>query len=240
MNDKASYYAIIPASVRYDKSITANAKLLYGEITALCNKEGYCWASNQYFADLYEVGPKTISEWVRQLKEGGYVTYVVSEHNSRQIYLTGVPEKTEGGYPKILTGGTRKNRQGVPENPDHNNTVNNTSNTTTKVCYGEFKNVRLTDDEKGKLVARYGRSATKTLVEELSTYMQSQGKRYKDHYATLLNWAKRKGTVEITNVPPPVTDDPNVLTPEQVEQNKLRLEAMRQTLAAKLRHRETR
>ena len=51
---KPGYYAIIPSDVRYDDSIPPNAKLLYGEISALIGAEGYCFASNDYFAELYK------------------------------------------------------------------------------------------------------------------------------------------------------------------------------------------
>ena len=71
--EKKGYYAIIPASVRYDKRLPANAKLLYGELTALSNEKGYCWAGNDYFAGLYEVSKTSVSKWVSALRDTGYI-----------------------------------------------------------------------------------------------------------------------------------------------------------------------
>jgi len=73
MKENPTYYAIIPANVRYDENIPLGAKLMYGEITALSNKEGYCWASNNYFASLYKVHSNTIQNWITALKKRGYI-----------------------------------------------------------------------------------------------------------------------------------------------------------------------
>lgn len=74
MMDSPGYYAIIPATIRYDDTICANAKLLYGEITSLCNKRGYCYATNTYFSELYRVNKVSISRWINQLIEQKYIT----------------------------------------------------------------------------------------------------------------------------------------------------------------------
>ena len=76
------YFAIIPASVRYDHSIPPNAKLLYGEITALCNERGYCWATNSYFADLYGVKARSITNWLGALEQAGSLV-------SEQVFANG-------------------------------------------------------------------------------------------------------------------------------------------------------
>lgn len=69
-----SYYAIIPAAVRYDPTLPGRAALLYGEITALAGAEGYCWASNGYFAGLYGVSDNTIRTWLAALEQAGHVS----------------------------------------------------------------------------------------------------------------------------------------------------------------------
>ena len=49
--NKIGYYAVIPATILFDKELKPNEKLLYAVITALSNKEGYCYASNTYLGE---------------------------------------------------------------------------------------------------------------------------------------------------------------------------------------------
>jgi hypothetical protein len=58
--------------------------------------------------------------------------------------------------------------------------------------YGEFGNVKMTTADFEKLVQAEGAERANALIEELSSYLASSGKRYKSHYATLLNWGRRK------------------------------------------------
>lgn len=55
--------------------------------------------------------------------------------------------------------------------------------------YGEYQNVLLTDDELQKLKTEY--SDFEDRIERLSSYVASTGKRYKSHYATIRNWARK-------------------------------------------------
>ena len=61
-----------------------------------------------------------------------------------------------------------------------------------KRTHGEFGNVLLTDDEFAKLCEKC--PDADALITELDQYIESQGKtkKYKSHYATLLNWSRRK------------------------------------------------
>ena len=128
--EKKGYFAIIPASVRYDKRLPANAKLLYGELTALSNEKGYCWAGNQYFSDLYEVSKQSISSWIGQLRDSGYIAVQLEYKEGTKEILNRYIRILDDPIQDILNTPPRKLDEGVQENLIVNNTVNNTSNTT--------------------------------------------------------------------------------------------------------------
>lgn len=112
--ENPNYYAIIPANVRYDDTICANAKLLYGEITSLCNVEGFCWAGNEYFAKLYKTSKETISRWIGKLKERGYIKVkIFYKKNSKEIDKRIITISNQYPIDKIINTPCQK-KQGIP------------------------------------------------------------------------------------------------------------------------------
>ena len=60
----------------------------------------------------------------------------------------------------------------------------------THLMFGEYRNVFLTEKEYKRLKADF--SGLDSLIEQLSAYIQSTGRKYADHAATLRIWAKRQ------------------------------------------------
>ena len=127
-----NYYAVIPANVRYDKDLTPNAKLLYAEITCLCNQTGYCWSTNRYFAELYNVSNVSISKWINQLIEKGYInsTFEYKEGTKeifkRYLSLVNDPIKEKFNTPhkeKLKDNNTSNNNTSNNNIIEYNNTV---------------------------------------------------------------------------------------------------------------------
>lgn len=129
-----SYYSILTADVRYDKRLKPNEKLLFSEITALSNKRGYCNASNNYFAQLYDVTTVTASNWVKHLKDRGYIDvemiYDGKQIKERRIFVNSNPIKENFNTPKEKVEDPIKNnfKGGIKEKFKDNITrFNNTS-----------------------------------------------------------------------------------------------------------------
>ena len=126
---KINYYSIIPATVRYDTRLAPAEKLLYGELTALSNKDGFCYAKNRYFAALYNVAVGTVSRWLSNLQKFGYIVIEIIRNNKkeiveRRIYISDNPYTQKCLYP------TNKN---VKEDNIDNNIFNEIINNSDKI-----------------------------------------------------------------------------------------------------------
>lgn len=100
MENKKNYYAIIPAPVRYCKKLKANEKLMFGELTALANEKGFCYASNDYFANLYDVSKTSVSKWISNLEKNKFIRLKMiyqkgtKQIKERRIYIAPLLKKT--------------------------------------------------------------------------------------------------------------------------------------------------
>ena len=142
-----SYYSIIPATVRYDHNLKANEKLMYGEITALSSKNGYCWAENRYFAELYDVHKITISKWLKNLEDNGYIrtelkyVYGTKQVSKRLIYINDTPiSQITKGYKSNDYDHVNQNAKEELSTTSNNNTrdINTPSRNSTRTPYKEI------------------------------------------------------------------------------------------------------
>lgn len=126
-----AYWATIPADVLYDHGIPDKAKLLYGEISGLCDKKGYCWADNENFAELHDVHPDTISRLLSALSKRGYIRIEMvptRTGHERRIYagirMGGVGKNADTRLDDFADTGVGKNAEGVSAKMSAPNKIN--------------------------------------------------------------------------------------------------------------------
>lgn len=125
---KPNYYAVIPAEVRYSNKLTPNSKLIYGEITCLTQSTGKCFATNRYFANLYEVSEVSVSKWINQLAAEGFIKIQYdTKENKRYIELATPLNKSLTPLKENLKTPLKEKFKTV----NTNNSINNTSNNNT-------------------------------------------------------------------------------------------------------------
>ncbi len=175
MNETPNYYAIIPANVRY-ADLKPNAKLLYGEITALSNKHGFCFASNKYFAELYKVNKNTISSWISDLKNYRFVTGKIERKVDNQIT-------------KRCIGILKKMDNPIHEKLKYNNTsINTTSNNIS--IKDKFENLVMFFDYPKEMKLDFINYWTEKSSDRLNAKMRYQKQATFDVKLRLDRWAK--------------------------------------------------
>ena len=181
MKEQPNYYAILSAEVRYDNRLKANVKLLFAEITALCNMNAECFASNKYFADLYGKSKTSISVWISELVKYGYIKV-------HYTYKVGTKEILNR-YISILKGGIQENSNTPYKKTSKSNTTSiNTMKVNTK---GGFLKPTIFDI-KGYCIERKNNVDCETFYDFYESKDWLIGKnKMKDWKACVRTWEKR-------------------------------------------------
>lgn len=134
---KANYWGIMGANVRYNDRLSSSQKIMYVEITALSNTYGYSWATNSYFASLYNVTTKTVSSWIKTLEKEGLIRIEYDwgkgkQVEQRRMYPVEMPPV---GYAQKGVGGMEENvhrgmHKKVKDNTINSNNIKGTGNDT--------------------------------------------------------------------------------------------------------------
>lgn len=143
-----------------------------------------------------------VKNFVRRIRGKPVIGYPSGKQN------VGSPEckNLEVRSARKLLSGTQKN--GSPEcknfatsNTDINKTEKNNTDRSKRThfsektnisSFGRFGNVQLSEEEYRELCDLYPYDC-QSLIEQLSSYMESCGKNYQNHFATLILWAERNG-----------------------------------------------
>lgn len=195
MNENPSYYAVIPANVRYDNDLTANAKLLYAEISSLCNQKGYCWANNEYFANLYGVSKTSISKWISQLISKNYLKSVLiykddtKEILNRYLSLVTYPieEKLNTPIEEKLKDNTKLLNNKI--NIKSNNVEKEKKSTTTEFPYqNEYKKKDIEELKELYLTSTELKTARETILLSKFNFTQNIEQRTKSLQTALTDF----------------------------------------------------
>ena len=229
--EKPSYYSILTAEVRYDNNLTDSEKLLFAEITSLSNKYGYCTASNNYFAKLYDVSKVTVSRRISSLRDNGYLhVELIKEGNEikqRQLYpLSNV------NRPIIKNDNTPINRNDktpiIKNDKENNTSINNTSMNSVgekqQVDNSKPKDKKINDKDQitkslSLIQENYFNQITPIKLESLTTEIEQLGENAVGIISVAIDYTKdkSKNLNYLTKIINNWADD-NVTTVEQAQE----------------------
>lgn len=104
-----AFWAVVPATVLYDDTIPANAKLLYGQITQMTGADGCCGMTNAQLAEPNGLCEDSVSRLIKALEKAGHIELRYAPdardgHPTRSIYQVLQAPPLTGKNADKLTG----------------------------------------------------------------------------------------------------------------------------------------
>lgn len=150
----------------------------------LLNWHKYNWTTSEKFR-------KPLLNEISAIKHEGFREYLI--------------KASEGNHEKYGINTVFSDEAYGIDTTNTNTSSNSNSSTSTKVKakppkhrYGEYNNVLLSDEDMEKLRAEF--PDWQERIDRLSGYIKSKGVTYKDHLATIRNWARREKPKSRTDI----------------------------------------
>ena len=197
-------FIIVPYFIIEDTRIMNGEKLLFGEIASNSLETGFCWFSNKYLMQRFNIGERTASRWVNELKEKGYITVEMKHRkNSKEIEERQIRVNTSC---KILSDYMKwygqKWQQGIAKNgniPPVKNGAGNNKQENNK-DFKDISNVSLTQTEYQSLVDEFGKEKFETCINAYSNWKQRKHVHPKSDFDSLKKWLGKEQQKKKRNI----------------------------------------
>ena len=203
----------IPREIWLNKDLSITEKCFLAEIDSLGGSEEGCFASNQYFAEFFNLSKERARKIIGELNKKGYLEITLTykeeskEVDQRIIKLIGYGYKQP--YGQNQPGGTVKNDHYITKS---DNIIKKEKPIRHK--YGTYKHVLLTDKDMEKLVSTYSKEVIDEYIDRMDNWIELHGKTYKNYYLALINWLK-KGKVAPLEAKDPKKEQEQVAADEE-------------------------
>lgn len=185
-----AFYKLLP-----NNPLSSNAQCLYNYLLNKNSDLGWIkefTVSNMIVCGFTGLSRQALDRARNELKIKGYIDYKKGVSNQAGRYLI-VSFDTQDDTENGTKNNTEDNTQGGYKvgilNKEKETKLKKKNN---KKNFGEYGNVKLDDEQYEKLLNEFPSDYEKR-IQNLDVYIQSSGKRYKDHLATIRNWARKEG-----------------------------------------------
>lgn len=105
--------SILLRKLRQDKNVPDFAFRLYSEVASLANKNGYCFATNEYLGEIFGKSIEHVSRTISTLQKHGYLNLIIESGFKRRIYLNF--DLCNQSDDENIKGGKQKHQGGLME-----------------------------------------------------------------------------------------------------------------------------
>ncbi|MCR5187935.1 MAG: helix-turn-helix domain-containing protein [Treponema sp.] len=194
-------FVIVPDFILDDINISSGEKLLFGDIASHSKQEGYCWGSNEYFAEKYHVSTRTITRWIADLeKRKLIISEMLYQKDSKKVSERRIVINT--AEPALLEYMAWYGNQCLPAvdksvySPIDKNVQDNNKQVNNKCLINLNKtntesSTLLNKDDYERLVNEFGKERVDSGIHDYSNWKKLKNAHPKSDYESLKKWIKK-------------------------------------------------